>query len=121
MRRYVFSILKIKRNVSHAIKCFIHTMNYLNIQGHVESLCVFNVPFLSTKALDYHILTRHRHLEVPKKSYKCAICNKICKDRKELYSHRLNQHWGNDNIQNIPPVIRDHGNNELLEVYNTNR
>ena len=41
--------------------------------------------------------------------------------RKELYSHRLNQHWGNDNIQDIPPFIRDHGNNELFEVYNTNR
>ena len=38
-----------------------------------------------------------------------------------MYSHRLNQHGGNDNNQDIPPFIRDHGNNELYEVYNTNR
>ena len=68
-------------------------MNYLDIQGHVENLCFqCDDPFLSAKALDYHILTRHRHVEdSPKKTYKCAICKKICKDRKELYSHRLNQ------------------------------
>ena len=65
-----------------------------------------DVPFLSAKALDYHILTRYTHVEVfPKKSYKCAICKKIFKDRKELYSHRLKQHGGNDNIQHMPPFI----------------
>ena len=31
------------KNVSPVIKCIIHPMNYLNIQGHVENLCVFNV------------------------------------------------------------------------------
>ena len=37
-----------------------------------------DVSFLSAKAFDYHILTRHRHVEVlPKKTYKCAICKKI--------------------------------------------
>ena len=81
-----------------------------------------DVPFLSTNALDYHILTRHRNSEDKKKTYKCAICKKICKDRKELYSHRLNQHGGNgNNNQDLPPFIRDHGNDELSEVYNTNR
>ena len=35
--------------------------------------------------------------------------------------HRLNQYGGNDNIEHIPPFIRDHGNNELFEVYNTKR
>ena len=38
-----------------------------------------------------------------------------------MYSHRLNQHGGNDNNQDIPPFICDHGNDELFEVYNTNR
>ena len=80
-----------------------------------------DVPFLSTKALDYHILTRHRNAEVKKKSYKCTICKKICENRKELYSHRLNQHGGNGNNQDIPPFIRDHPNDELMQVYNTNR
>ena len=80
-----------------------------------------DVPLLSTKALDYHILTRHRNAEVKKKSYKCTICKKICENRKELYSHRLNQHGGNGNNQDIPPFIRDHPNDELMQVYNTNR
>ena len=68
----------------HVMNCFIHTMNYLNIQGHVESICVFNVMFhfYLQKALDYHILTRHRNPEVTKKSYKCAICKKNVKIEK---------------------------------------
>ena len=41
-----------------------------------------DVPFLSTKVLDYHILTRHRNPEVPKKSYKCAIYKKNVKIEK---------------------------------------
>ena len=45
MRRYVLLILRIRRAVLHVTNCFIHTMNYLNIQGHVESMCVFNVMF----------------------------------------------------------------------------
>ena len=71
-----------------------------------------DVPFLSAKALDYHILTRHRHVKVSKKAYKCAICKKICLDRKELYSHRLNQHGGNDNIQDIPHLFM------IMEIMN---
>ena len=41
-----------------------------------------DVPFLSTKALDYHIISRHRNAEVKKKSYKCAICKKNVKIEK---------------------------------------
>ena len=36
-----------------------------------------DVAFLSAKAMDYHILTRHRQAEILKKAYKCAICNLI--------------------------------------------
>ena len=43
--KYVPLILRIRRNVSDVIKCFIHMMTYLNIPGHVESICVFNVMF----------------------------------------------------------------------------
>ena len=37
-----------------------------------------------------------------------------------MCSHRLNQHGGNGNIQDIRPFICDHGNNELIKTY-TNR
>ena len=29
-----------KTNVSSVMKCFIHTMNYLNVKGHVENVYV---------------------------------------------------------------------------------
>ena len=114
------------KNEKKCVTCDKIFYSYDNLFKHSRTCGKFvcfqcDVPFLSTKAMDYHILTRHRHLESPKKTYKCAICKEICKDRKELYSHRLNQHGGNDNIQDTPPFIRDHGNNELYEVYNTNR
>ena len=123
MRRYVLLILRIRRAVLHVTNSFIHTMNYLNIQGHVESIYVFNVMF-------HFYLQRHWIIilyqdigmqKLKRNPTNVQYVKKKCENRKELYSHRLNQHGGNDNNQDIPPFICDHPNDELIQVYNTNR
>ena len=83
-----------------------------------------NIPFIHTKALDYHIKNTHTKKKMEKNkisTYKCSICKEICESRRDLYYHRNNQHGGNDNLENIPPDILHSDNNELKRVYIANR
>ena len=83
-----------------------------------------NIPFIHTKALDYHIKNTHRNPKIDEKkisAYKCSICKEVCESRRELYYHRNIQHGGNDNVENIPPDILHSDNNELKRVYIANR
>ena len=46
-----------------------------------------NIPFIHTKALDYHIQSSHRRKENIRKNsnaYKCSICKEICTSRTVL-------------------------------------
>ena len=83
-----------------------------------------NIPFIHTKALDYHIQSSHRREENLRKNrhgYKCSICKINCGSRSELYYHRNIQHGGNDNLNDIPPDILHSDNQELRRVYIANR
>ena len=81
--------------------------------------CVF--PFITIKALNSHIQRSHISQKVKKnKVYKCAICKLICQNRKELYSHRMSQHGGND-LYEIPNFVEELNNPELQAEYAMNR
>ena len=84
-----------------------------------------NLPFLTSGSLNAHIEVVHRKegQSTLIKLYKCSICSHICKDRSELYSHRMNQHGGNDNddVDDIPQYIFEEQNENIREVYITNR
>ena len=78
-------------------------------------------PFISTKALNSHIQLCHRTQgNAVNKVYKCSICKHICQNRKELYTHRMAQHGGND-VYKIPPYVEDLNNPELQAEYALNR
>ena len=84
-------------------------------------------PFISTKALNSHIQHCHRiqgnvgtKVYTVNKVYNCSICKFICQNRKELYTHRMSQHGGND-VYEIPPYVEDLNNPELQAEYALNR
>ena len=78
-------------------------------------------PFITVKALNSHIQRCHRSQEAKKnKVYKCAICKLVCQNRKELYSHRMTQHGGND-LYEIPNFVEELNNPELQAEYAMNR
>ena len=84
-------------------------------------------PFISTKALNSHIQRHHRTQgnartedNAVNKVYKCSICKFICQNRRELYTHRMSQHGGND-VYEIPPYVEDLNNPELQAEYAINR
>ena len=78
-------------------------------------------PFISTKALNSHIQRCHRNQgNAVNKLYKCSICKHICQNRKELYTHCMSQHGGND-VYEIPPYVKDLNNPELQAEYAINR
>ena len=78
-------------------------------------------PFISTKALNSHIQRCHwGQGNAVNKVYKCSICKHICENRKELYTHRMSQHGGND-VYEIPPYVEDLNNPELQAEYALNR
>ena len=92
-----------------------HLFKHSRTVGNLSVLNICSFSFFLGSGLSY--LTRHRQpKDSKKKTCKCSIC----KNRKDLYAHRLNQHDRNDDIEHILPFIRDHGNNESVEVYNTN-
>ena len=49
-----------------------------------------------------------------------SICKHICQNRKDLYTHRMSQHGGND-VYEIPPYVEDLNNPELQAEYANNR
>ena len=84
-------------------------------------------PFISTKALNSHSQRCHRTQRnagtednAVNKVYKCSICKFICQNRKELYTHRMSHHGGND-VYEIPPYVEDLNNPELQAEYAINR
>ena len=87
-----------------------------------KSICFqCDYPFISTKALSSHIQRCHRtQVNAVNKVYKCSICKHICQNRKELYTHRMYQHGGND-VYKIPPYVEDLNNPELQAEYALNR
>ena len=78
-------------------------------------------PFISVKALNSHIQRSHRSQEAKKTRVdKCSICIHICQNKKELYTHRMSQHGGND-LYEIPNYVEDLNNPELQAEYAMNR
>ena len=67
-------------------------------------------PFISTKALNSHI--QHRQA-------KGMQLTKFT-NRKDLYTHCMSQHGGND-VYEIPPYVEDLNNPELQAEYAINR
>ena len=119
------------RRMVEECKVCSQTFNSLQeLQFHLKKCGKFicfqcNLPFLTSRSLNAHIELVHKkegHSNVIK-LYKCSICSHICKDRSELYSHRMNQHGGNDNdeLNDIPQYIFEEQNENIREVYITNR
>ena len=80
------------------------------------------IPFLTAESLNYHYKKSSNHSQrSTESSYSCSLCKCICTSRKDLYNHRLNQHGGNDNLEEIPPYIMDDNNEHIRDVYITNR
>ena len=70
--------------------------------------------FVNTQAFDFHIRTQHpRSDRLFNNHYKCSICQHLCNSRSDLYSHRLNQHGGADQANDIPEYILNHPNQPL--------
>ena len=74
-------------------------------------------PFLNVKALDYHIETVHR----PKTCYNCSSCQFQCASRSELYNHRMIQHGGADQEEDLPEYSENHPNQDLKQCYIVNK
>ena len=57
---------------------------------------------LTPTSLNYHFMktANHSHLS-SEPSYSCSMCKYICTSRKDLYKHRVNQHGGNDNLEEM--------------------
>ena len=79
-----------------------------------------NIPFLTSKSLDYHI--QHAHKSVEKK-YFCRHCAFSCHSKRNLYSHRMIQHGGSGDVQlqSTPWVDDPFDSESIREVYNMNR
>ena len=119
------------RRMVEECKVCSQTFNSLQeLQFHLKKCGKFicfqcNLPFLTSRSLNAHIELVHKkegHSNVIK-LYKCSICSHICKDRSELYSHRMNQHGGNDNddLNDIPQYTFEEQNENIREVYITNK
>ena len=114
-------------NVKFALKNLTPYKNCSFTLRNVGNSSVFNAIylFLTSGSLNAHIEVVHRKegQSTLIKLYKCSICSHICKDRSELYSHRMNQHGGNDNddVDDIPQYIFEEQNENIREVYITNR
>ena len=80
------------------------------------------IPFLSISGLQSHLESVHSGNKNKDKLYKCALCDHICKNRRELYDHRLIQHGGDDEeLEDIPPYIFQDQNEGIKNTYITNR
>ena len=88
------------------------------------------IPFLSQSSLHWHIKSLHGYSsKLITKTYRCAICKHICSNRRELYTHRMNQHGGNQHggndgnpeLEDVPPYIMQESNDDLTSTYVTNR
>ena len=86
---------------------------------------MLSMRYLTTSALNTHIISYHCNSKADNKSktYRCFNSNKICNCRQELYTHRMNQHGGNDDEEHddLPQYIRNEENDNICEVYSTNR
>ena len=83
-----------------------------------------DIPFLTTSALNTHIISYHRNSKADNKSktYRCSNC-KICNSRRELYTHRMDQHGCNDDEDqdDLPQYIRNEDTDNICDIYSTNR
>ena len=109
------------KNKDNLLKCNICDQEFYSSQllfQHYRKCGKFicfqcDYPFISVNALNSHIQRCHRAQEVKKnKLYKCSICKHVCQNRKELYTHRMSQHGGND-LYEIPNYVEDLNNPEL--------
>ena len=78
-------------------------------------------PFISNKTLNSHIQLCHMTQgNAVNKVYKCSICKLICQNRKELNTHHMSQHGGND-VYETPPYVEDLNNPEIQAEHALNR
>ena len=108
-------------------KCDEKFQSFNQLIRHLSSCGMFiyydcKIPFLSNRALLCHLQSVHKGYPSKNKSYKCALCDYISNNRRELYNHRLNQHGGNeDDPEDIPPYIFQKQNEGIRNTYITNR
>ena len=88
---------------------------------YICSIC--NAPFLTSNALDVHVSNKHKSPPLKSKQIHCRSCSFTCYHKGDLYKHRLNQHGGGNGVelQDLPWKEDPFQNDEIREVYNTNK
>ena len=135
--RNFFNSLNLKYHVKYCEKinvklycCWKCNQSWTTQQAYAKHLLycgkyictVCNTPFLTSNALDVHTSLNHKSLPKPK-PYHCRSCAYFCYHKGDLYKHRLNQHGGGSGVelQDIPWKEDPFDNDDLRDVYNTNK
>ena len=84
-----------------------------------------NIPFLTSRALDYHIANKHfpDGKKDNRKKFSCRSCKFFCFNKSDLYKHRMKQHGRGDDLQSPlwEPDAYPFENEQLKEVYEINK